>query len=119
MAKPWVFVGEGRHRRVFRRNNVVIKIPLNEEGIDANRREAYIYTCRDSSGYSYCKYAKCRLIKDTDILMMEWAHYPREGITDERGYIPYKDMPDWAWRVDLFQVGYNRKGKAVTYDYGG
>lgn len=48
---------------------------------------------------------------------MQFAQFPGPG-TDEDGFLPYKNGPDWMGFVDCGQVGYNRFGQVVAYDYG-
>jgi hypothetical protein len=49
---------------------------------------------------------------------MEYARYILPGKTDETGYVPYSMAPSWAGEVDCGQVGYNKTGRLVAYDYG-
>lgn len=52
-----------------------------------------------------------------DLLVMEYARYPGP-LSDEDGFIPYNNLPDWATYVDCQQIGYNRLGNLVAYDFG-
>mgnify|MGYP003344102627 CR=1 FL=1 len=52
---------------------------------------------------------KCKIIeiRDIPILVMEYVKQ-----------LPYKDQPDWAAMIDGGQVGKNKKGNIVAFDYG-
>ncbi len=107
MNKEFIFLGEGSNRRVYKHGDFVIKYPINDKGFGDNVHEAYIY--KKSLTYKYyIQYAKCRLVcKHFCILIMEYVIQ-----------IPYKDQPEWAQAVDCGQVGINKRGKIVAYDYG-
>lgn len=115
MAKTWEFIGQSRHRAVWRHGNYVIKVPVCEEGVHDNLHEAHVWQIRDHKRYSWAKYARCRLIGV--ILVMEYARYPGP-LSEESGHIPFKKCPEWAYFIDCQQVGYNRRGEIVAYDYG-
>ncbi len=97
-----MFLGEGRHRRTYLSPNGrwVYKIPLSDAGVHDNWHEAGEFV-RDSD------LAYCRNLKDTGILLMEYAKQ-----------IPLGSLPYWAKWYDCGQVGTNRHGRAVVYDYG-
>ena len=99
---------------VFRHGDFVIKVPLNEEGLHDNWRERSVWL-RYGKTRGYIKYARCRLWGP--LLVMEYAKYPGPG-TEEDGYLPLKNCPEWAYAVDCWQVGYNKSGEIVAYDYG-
>jgi hypothetical protein len=116
----WQYLGEGRHRSVWRHGNYVIKLPLGQDGIHANYQEAYTWNKYGYDG-GCIKYARCRLLGD--ILVMQFANCCVAGITDENGYVHLNTITDllkveWPLLVDLWQVGYNRFGQLVAYDYG-
>lgn len=116
MKNNFVFIGDGRNRSVYRHGNYVIKFPMNEEGIFDNHHEAKVYRKSLHKEMTYCKYARCRLLGS--ILVMEYARYPGPHADKDDGYIRQKYCPDWACAIDCNQVGYNRKGEIVAYDYG-
>lgn len=116
--KDFILIGEGRNRAVWRigsKGSHVIKIPLNEYGVGDNFHEAETYR-RSKGKRTYVQYAQCRLFGET-CLIMEYAGYigPK---SDENGYIKLENCPEWAYSVDCWQVGYNRNGRIVAYDYG-
>ena len=100
------FLGAGRNRFVFRKpeSDWVIKVPINEYGMLDNDSED-IYFHRHQTGFM----ARCKLIQlcDVPILVMEYVDINLEK----------KDMPDWSAWVDCQQVGRNKNGKIVAYDY--
>jgi hypothetical protein len=112
--KAFEYLGSGRHRAVWRHGKYVIKIPINENGIYDNWHERDTWKQYGESGGCF-KYARCRLLGN--ILIMEYASYPGP-LSDENGYIPLQNCPEWAYSLDCHQVGYNQKGAIVAYDYG-
>jgi hypothetical protein len=106
------YLGSGRNRAVWRHGSFVVKIPLNEKGEHDNYHEARISKSDTVSGISY---ARCRLLGS--ILVMQYARYQGPA-SDSDGYIPAQNLPAWASYVDCQQVGYNKAGKIVAYDYG-
>jgi hypothetical protein len=103
--KTFEYLGSGRHRAVYRHGNYVIKIPLSDYGISDNYYEATIYK---EYGYDkgYIPYARCRLLGT--ILIMEYLEPVKS----------FDNLPEWTMAVDCTQVGYNRHGKLLAYDYG-
>lgn len=96
--KPFTFLGEGRHRRVYRHGNYVIKIPLSYEGLASNDKEAKTYQCTTDGWLFGIRYARCRLYSN-GFLIMEYVESTN-----------CKFLPDWVNYIDCQQVGYNRKG---------
>ena len=122
------FLGAGRHRRVYTNvsafpycilgSDYVIKVPWNgwhhdnrsglDWGISDNYRE-HTLSLRygdkpDENGIVYA-YAR--------ILPNGWLVMERVDPT----WIPREDRPAWADYVDCAQVGRNKKGLIVAYDY--
>lgn len=114
--RPLEYLGSGRNREVYRRGNYVIKVPRNWQGIVDNEHEADVgsYTRKEVPGS--IQYARCRL-HPGGILVMQYAQFVGPG-TDPDGFLPHKNGPSWMGFVDCGQVGYNRFGKVVAYDYG-
>jgi hypothetical protein len=113
---PFEYIGDGCSRSVYRHGNYVIKLPLDDYGISANAREAHRWKKYGYSGE--IPYARCRLLPNSGILVMEYARYTIPGKTLPDGFVPYEEAPDWTKWVDCQQVGYNRTGRLVAYDYG-
>lgn len=118
------YIGEGRHRSVYRHGNYVVKIPLCDEGIHDNLWEAQKF--RKEKEYAAIhdtikieiQYARCRLIPKSCILVMQFACEVVNGLTDENGWVYPPFRPDWTGYIDCHQVGFNRFGQLVAYDYG-
>lgn len=95
------FLGSGRHRSTFllpsRKN--VIKFPLTDRGFAANLKEA----SRDNWPWPV---ARCKLLQD--LLIMEYIDLDFKG-----------NKPLWAEEIDCYQVGINKFGQYVAYDYAG
>ena len=96
----------GRHRAVFSNGRNVFKYPINDYGFHDNAWEYRKYSNRTDKSFPM---ARCRIIdiKEIPILVMEFVEQ-----------VPYgKDMPSWADFIDSQQVGWNKKGDIVAYDY--
>ena len=104
-------IGSGTKRKVYKRFdcNYVYKIPHEDcqsIGFEENIREAKIYR---ENKYTNPIYAQCELLGD-NILQMEYV---------QPVYFTKDDVfPDWVLTIADCQVGYNREGKLVAYDYG-
>ena len=119
MKAEWEYLGSGRNRAVFRHGNYVVKVPLNVAGIHDNLYERDTWL-RYGQNRGYIKYARCRLFKNFS-LIMQFARFSVEGKTGETGFVPYSSLKganEWGLTVDCQQVGYNRFGQLVAYDYG-
>lgn len=101
---PFKYLGSGRNRTTYLlpSGKYVLKIPRNEAGVFDNADEEALSL--------YKTHARCRTIKlfGTLCLVME---YVEQASLD-------KELPTWCDFVDCRQVGYNRKGKLLAYDYG-
>lgn len=114
-ANGWEYLSMGRHREGWRRNHYVFKIPINEAGVHSNLQERHRWQ-RYGTTKGYVPYASCRLVAGV-FLVMEYALYPGPN-SDDAGYVATAQLPEWAMSVDCYQLGYNRKGVLVAYDYG-
>jgi hypothetical protein len=104
------FLGDGRHRCVYRHKNWVIKVPHNEAGIQANFDEYRRFKSNKHNKEKYgseITYARCRMLKGMFLVM--------EYVVDT----PYDSKPDWSDFIDCRQVGLNRRNEYVAYDFGG
>ena len=101
------FIGKTKKRAVYLLpgGKNVIKVPLNEQGLHNNYLEDFRYRFQKSKWYSL---ARCRLLKN-GCLVMEYIE-----VIDK----PYDLKLYWVDMVDCGQVGYNRLGEVVAYDYG-
>lgn len=110
-SRGFKFISSGRHRATFLTpsGKYVLKIPRDDgEGDteEANRSEAEAY----ASGCLPFPVAKCRLIKyfGKDCILMEKVNTSPDYKRSEN---------KWVNKVDIYQVGYTRKGRLVAYDY--
>jgi hypothetical protein len=94
------YLDSGRHRSVFEHRDWVIKVPLSDWGVLDNTREALAYK-KDKEHL-----ARCRML--SDLLVMEKV-VPYTGAKNK--------LPKWVDYIDCGQVGYNREGKLVAFDY--
>jgi len=101
-------IGRGAFRRAFKRNNSIIKIPLNSDGVVDNLIEAKAYKFYKNKPTSLGIYiAPCRLLQNYCLLMPYVAHL---------NHSEYESMPEWSKMVDNDQVGM-RNNRVIAYDY--
>jgi hypothetical protein len=97
--EKYEFVGEGRNRVVFSRNDAfVLKVPKNLDGLADNWHE------RNWRHENYCL---ARLYKNV-ILVMQKVNRK----------INMTNLPLWTHYIDGVQVGKTRDGKLKAYDFG-
>jgi hypothetical protein len=124
LCETGTFLGEGRHRRVYGDiraypfcllgHDYVIKVPYrggylsNDSGLSANYREHTL-----SLKYGYEPNIDGVVFAYSRILPNGWLVMERVDPT----YIPAEHRPKWADYVDGRQVGRNKKGMIVAYDY--
>lgn len=107
--REYRYLGEGRHRAAFLTpsGNFVIKVPIDEMGFVDNFREYRMWRQIDK-WMPKEHLARCKLHQSSGILVMEAVdlayEYPVDGT-------------DWIGFIDCGQVGYNRRGRLVAYDY--
>ena len=105
--KSFEWIGCGRNRTVFRHGNWVIKVPLNDYGFADNDHEHRIFRKYGvEPNPDKVRYARCRMIGQ--LLVME--HVDETSQRDA--------LPEWASYIGGNQVGLNRSGKWVAFDYG-
>lgn len=98
------YIGEGSFRSVYARGKVVIKVPINTDGLNDNRVEHLAYRrlfSKPSQDGIRC--APCRLLPNGCLMMVRME--PIDIV-----------YPTWAKKVDGRQVG-AYKGTVVAYDY--
>ena len=108
----------GRTRNVFvMPNGYVVKIPKNLDGFADNDWEGSVSNSEESLGSDdFVQYARTRLayLDECPIVFMEEVVHASEKEIEKRlGFVP-----DWVGSVDCGQVGFNRAGLLVAYDYG-
>jgi hypothetical protein len=109
----------GRNRNVFiMPGGYVVKLPKNFAGIGDNDWEGSVSNTEDSTNDPYhIQYPKTRLgyyAGDIPVVFMEFVEaLTHAGIVERLGY-----YPDWVLSVDCGQVGVNKGGRLVAYDYG-
>lgn len=113
--------GRGRHRTVFASDKYVVKIPHHEEGQKANEEEHQRYVT--ASAEDKLRMAKCKLkeIGGLKVVIMERVQraYDLCDYTPREADLP-DECPEWIDEdVDCRQVGYDRKGNLVAFDYAG
>lgn len=101
-------LNRGSFREVYRRKNVVIKIPINVNGVIDNMMEAKAYRFYKNKPTSLgIVLAPARLLSNYCLMMP----YVDQNLSDLEGPIP-----EWVEMVDADQVGIFKK-RLVAYDY--
>ena len=111
----------GRNRCTFIFRTYVVKLPLTDYGISDNDWEGSVsndpdFTPEPGTEDWYIQYARTRLaqVGSVPVLLMERVEYATYATIMERE----GKEPDWIASVDCGQVGYNKSGKLVAFDYG-
>lgn len=110
-------VHEGRNRRVYVMRNHVVKVPMNNDGVADNDWEGSVSNCDQYPQSDYqVQYARTRLIvvDDVPVVLMERV----DDVTVAQIVDRLGREPQWVGCVDCGQVGFNRRGRLVAYDYG-
>jgi hypothetical protein len=103
------YLGSGRNRAVYQlRKDYVIKVPINEDGFADNFNEDRAYHRRRNEPLAAARMVYADKSDGIPLLVMEYVEPVKS----------FKDLPSWVYSIDSMQVGYNRKGKLVAYDYG-
>lgn len=110
-------VGIGRHRRTYKAaEGWVLKFPRCNAGMMDNYRESETWK-RYGRSDGYANYAECEIVDlyfltefpVFPVLWMEWVEETRS----------FHNLPHWTYMIDCAQVGYNKDGILVAYDYAG
>lgn len=106
-CNQWRYLGSGRHRKVYKRGGVVLKIPLNLGGAEANIMERLLYISRREEKI----FAPCRLLSNGCLMMV--------ALTNTCSCCDYdKNHPSWVRELsDGPQIGFDRSGRLMAYDY--
>jgi hypothetical protein len=121
-ARGLKLLGEGAFRKTYLSSSgkFVYKIPTSEDGFRCNEREHQLYRKKNKDNYgrlTHAQIARCRLSK-SGILVMELV---KPSKTCYKGYKAESvdlEPPPWAGLIDSSQVGLNRDGNWVAFDYG-
>lgn len=102
-----------RTRVVFIFDEYVIKVPNSLDGFRANDWEGSVSTnCFDNTDTQYAK-AELIEIDDIPLVKMEYVKYASEkDILERLGF-----YPDWVSSIDCGQVGFNKDGLLVAFDF--
>ena len=102
------YLGEGNTRQVYLTpsKNYVIKF-----GNDwCNQSEAIAYERNREEFNGPCRFARCKYISldGVDCLIMEYIKPETKS---------WRFLLDWTSNIDCHQVGYDKRGKLVAYDF--
>lgn len=106
----------GRTRCTFMFGRYVVKLPITHAGVGDNDWEGSVSNGPDQNEEEHVQYARTRMHYEDSIpvLFMEYVEWARTAeIVARLGH-----EPDWVGCVDCGQVGFNRAGKLVAFDYG-
>lgn len=109
----------GRNRITFMFDKYVVKVPRNWDGVADNDWEGSISNGANYGDPQHVQYARTRLAywDDLPIVFMERVALASvKEVEEHLGTAPGES--DWTWSVDGGQVGFNRNGRLVAYDYG-
>ena len=113
------WLGKGHLREVFRYNEeLVVKIPLSEGGVSANRNEAVMWATAvaqaakrgfepETVNMARCKIGK---VDEEEVLFMEFVRKSHRDHAKHKKHLRH---------VDRGQLGYTSDGRLVRFDYGG
>lgn len=108
----------GRNRNTFILNDrLVVKLPRNADGCMDNEWEGCISNSTESIGDPlFVQYPRTRLayVEGIPVVFMERISHMRTADIVRH----FGAEPDWVNSVDGGQVGVNRFGRLVAYDYG-
>lgn len=108
----------GRNRNVFSMpGGYVVKLPRNLDGIIDNDWEGSVSNTPESlNDPDYEQYPKTRMVYqgDVPVVFMEFIL----ALTSEEIVARFGSEPDWVWSIDGGQVGVNKNGRLVAFDYG-
>lgn len=118
----------GTTRVAYVDGDKVLKVPINKDGVNANQLEHAVANRTGHSDRRYSKYleipmAMCFL--DNQVLIMEKVipvmdlgevHPPFYDCEETPCLEVHEKYPDWVWKIDHAQVGYNTSGELVAYD---
>lgn len=108
----------GRNRITFVMGKYVVKLPWSIGGFGDNDWEGSVDT--DPAYYNdpwTIQYARTRLTYTNGVPIVFMEYVPHLSYTAVREMHNGKE-PDWVASVDCGQVGLNRNGRLVAYDYG-
>lgn len=108
---------EGRNRRVYVMRNYVVKVPRNGCGVADNDWEGSVSNSAQYPQSDYqVQFARTRMfvIDDVPVVLMERV----EEATSKQIVKRLHHEPQWTWQVDGGQVGFNKRGRLVAFDYG-
>ena len=141
-------VRSGKNRCTFILPDSVIKLPITYRGYEDNEHEAWQYRVTPYDGHHehYVQYAKCRaLYYDVDPYTNQYDLLDEDTYESKKDQasirpvpvvfmekVTYADayeiedmigcVPEWVYDIDQngygYQVGFNREGILVAYDYG-
>lgn len=106
------YIASGSFRYVYRRRNVIVKIPRSFDGVVDNIIEAKAYSVYRNKPTSLgIILAPSKLMINYCLMMPHLKCHSQDLILLKK-----EEMPNWAYQLDAHQVGL-RNGKIMAYDY--
>lgn len=103
----------GRNRAVFIMGKYVVKIPRCWDGVADNDWEGSV---RHSPHPEEAKYVRTRMVYVDEIPIVFAEYVKPASIKDMKSILG--TVPSWTDAIDCQQVGFNREGRLLAYDYG-
>jgi hypothetical protein len=101
----FTYLGQGSFRQVYGRGNIVIKVPMNDDGAIDNMVEARAWKEARSKKTRLGLYvAPCRLLINDSLMMVKVVE------------ADYDSLPAWCTVIDQRQAGYY-KNRVVAFDF--
>ncbi|WP_461515582.1 hypothetical protein [Ralstonia sp. 121560039-2] len=117
-ARRAIAAWAGRTRNVFQlRDGYVVKLPKNFLGIKDNDWEGSVLNAPGSVGSEWhVQYPRTRMatFDEVPVVFMEFV----KPLSSQEVVSRFGHEPEWVMSVDGGQVGVNRAGRLVAYDYG-
>lgn len=118
LSEKYVFIGAGRNRAVFlmKSGKYVIKVPVNYSGMSDNSYELRQKneTKKPVDNEMFFPAVKSVVLNDLLCIVMEKIEHITEEKYKEQNNKPF---PCWVGFIDCNQVGLNKKGILMPYDY--
>lgn len=117
--KGYTYCGSGWSRECFLSPNEqwVVKIPKNKQGIYCNKDEYSLWLSRERNPSRFDpRLARCKLMRD-NLLVMESLNIGDKKLIDFLSDYDNIQSNPWLHEIDRYQVGINRKGQMVAFDY--
>lgn len=105
----------GTGRATYLSKYCVFKVPVSVDGFRLNDLEGSTISIGEPNKIGYIPIARSRLILIKDVPIVAMEKVIEADINDIKDKIG--KVPDFVSSVDMGQVGFNKKGNLVAFDY--